>query len=378
MLNTMTSSEQELTLLLAAPFFSKNIQKTFQTDISNNKHLNFQKVYQFAINHEIAGFVYRNSKNLDLFHIELRERLQGVYRKTAMLNMVALKETLGILKVLYENGIAVIPLKGTFASDCLFNDLGVYPSGDIDVLVSPEDLSKTKEILSSKCGYSLVDTISESDLLKNHYHLILVKQMTLEIHWNLVRRYFKVPAGFWWETARPMEWNGINAMDLSVENNILYNVFRLFDHCFYPLRFFVLLSAMIEKNKNSIDWHLLLCTAESHSMKKLLVFTLIVTQDLLGTDIPAFISSNPSKAYSLFKYSVFSGVFSGIKRKHLRMMVYTLLLINPVIWSKVFLGRIFPSTGELRLRYDLPPESKKVYLYYLLNPILLLFKSRKK
>ena len=98
----------------------------------------------------------------------------------------------------------------------------------------------------------------------------------------------------------------------------------------------------------------------------------------MGTDIPASISKNRSKKYGLFKYSVFSGIFSGIKRKHLRMMVYTLIVINPVIWSKVFLGRIFPSTGELRLRYDLPPESRKVYLYYLLNPILLLFKSRKK
>ncbi|WP_394707252.1 nucleotidyltransferase family protein [uncultured Desulfobacter sp.] len=378
MFNKVTSNEQKLTLLLAVPFVSKNIQTAAQTIISNNKHLDFQKVYQFAINHEIAGFVYRNSKSVDLFPIELRERLKGFYRKTAMLNMVGIKETLVILKVLYENGISVIPLKGTFASDCLFNDLGVYPSGDIDVLVSPEDLSKTKDILSSKGGYSLVDTISESDLLKNHYHLILLKQMTLEIHWNLVKRYFKVPAAFWWETARPMEWNGIKAMDLSVENNILYNVFRLFDHCFYPLRFFVLLSAIIEKNKNCIDWNLLLHTAESHRMKKLLVFTLIATQDLMGTDIPASISKNRSKKYGLFKYIVFSGIFSGIKRKHLRMMVYTLLLINPVIWSKVFLGRIFPSTGELRLRYNLPPESRKVYLYYLLNPILLLFKSRKK
>ena len=286
--NTVTSSEQKLTLLLAVPFFSDNTQKAIQTIIRNSKHLNFEKVYQFAIDHEIAGFVYRNSKSVDLFPIELRERLQGIYRKTAMLNMVALKETLVVLKVLYENGISVIPLKGTFASDSLLNDLGVYPSGDIDVLVSPEDLSKTKDILSSKYGYSLVDRISESDLLKNHYHLILVKQMTLEIHWNLVKRYFKVPAVFWWETARPMEWNGINAMDLSVENNILYNVFRLFDHCFYPLRFFVLLSAMIEKNKNSIDWHLLLCTAESHSMKKFLVFTLIVTQDLYGNRYSSF------------------------------------------------------------------------------------------
>ena len=49
-----------------------------------------------------------------------------------------------------------------------------------------------------------------------------------------------------------MEWNGIKAMDLSVENNILYNVFRLFDHCFYPLRFFVLLSAIIEKNNKTV------------------------------------------------------------------------------------------------------------------------------
>ena len=111
MFNNVTSNEQELTLLLAVPFFSKNIQTATQTIIRNDKHLDFEKIYQFAIDHEIAGFVYRNSKSVDLFPIELRERLQGIYRKTAMLNMVALKETLGILKTLYEEWNSCHPLK---------------------------------------------------------------------------------------------------------------------------------------------------------------------------------------------------------------------------------------------------------------------------
>lgn len=372
------SKEQRLVLLLSKPFFSRADQKILESLVESRASLNMERVYRLCLDNEIAGFAYKYSKGIDLFPQADQKHLDGFYKNTAICNMLALKETLRILEILSRQDITAIPLKGTWASDTVFEDFGVYPSKDIDILVQPQDLFKAKKVLCNEYGYSNLEGISESDLLQNHYHLILVKEKALEIHWNLVKRYFKIPVGFWWKTAKPFEWNGIKCMELSIENNILYHVFRLFDHCFYPLRFFTLLGGIIDRHRDDIDWDQLIQTADDHGMKRLLAFTLKATSDLLGTYIPKVVMEQTMPVYPLFRRLVFSGIFSGISRKHLRMMLYTLLLIKSENILKILVDRLFPSPGELRLRYGIPPESQKVYLYYLLNPVLLIFQTTKK
>ncbi|WP_321492498.1 nucleotidyltransferase family protein [uncultured Desulfobacter sp.] len=325
---------------------------------------------------EVAGFVYRNVKLLDLDLKEIKDKLEPVYQEAALNNMAALKETIVVLKSLSAHDIPVIPLKGVYASDKIFRDFGVYPSSDIDLLVPLNLLEKIKRILESECDYTPVEEFFQEDLLDNHYHLIFKRRMTVEVHWNLVKRYFSIPEEFWWKSAFPVEWEGEHIMDLTIENNILYQVFRLFDHCFHPLRFFVLLSALIEKHYDHINWVCLLRRADRFGMGKLVVFTLHILRDLLGTSVPDMISASRTRGYTVFRCFVVSGIFSGVRRKHLRMMVYTLMLIETRTVVRIFLGRLFPSTGELRLRYNLSPKSKTIYLYYMLNPFLLIFKSK--
>ena len=370
------SNEQKLVLLLSAPFYFFCRQEEIQKITQDKRQIDLNAVCRLALECEVAGFVYRNVKLLDLDLKKIKDKLGPVYQEAALNNMAALKETLVLLKSLSAHDIPVIPLKGVYASDKIFRDFGVYPSSDIDLLVPLNRLEKVKRILESECGYSPVEEFSQEDLLDSHYHLIFKRRMTVEVHWNLVKRYFAIPEEFWWQSALPVEWEGERIMDLSIENNILYQVFRLFDHCFYPLRFFVLLSALIEKNYDRINWKCLLQMADRFGMEKLVVFTLHILSDLLGTSIPGMKSGPCTRGYSVFRRLVVSGIFSGVRRKHLRMMVYTLMLIETRTVVRIFWGRLFPSIGELRLRYNLSPKSKTIYLYYMLNPFLLIFKSK--
>lgn len=369
------SNEQKLVLLLSSPFCSDCRQEEIQKIIQDKRQIDLNEVCRLALECEVAGFVYRNVKLLDLDLKEIKDKLEPVYQEAALNNMVAFKETLVVLKSLSANDIPVIPLKGVYASDKIFRDFGVYPSSDIDLLVPLNLLGKIKRILESECGYTPVEGFSQEDLLAGHYHLIFRRRMNVEVHWNLVKRYFSIPGDFWWKSALPVEWEGERIMDLTIENNILYQVFRLFDHCFYPLRFFVLLSALIEKHYDHINWESLLRTAGRFGMEKLVVCTLYILSELLGTSVPGLISGSRTRGYPIFRRLVFSGLFSGINRKHLRMMGFTLMLIETKTVASIFLGRLFPSTGELRLRYNLPASSKSVYLYYILNPVLLVLKS---
>ena len=375
-LDSDMTDEKKILLLLSHPFFTENQRTGIESILSKNSMIRLKEIHSLAIANGVAGFVFKNSQDLNIFPDPIHHNLHKAYKQTALNNILILRETLIILKLLSDKEIVSIPLKGATASDLLFQDFGVYPSGDIDILVHPSQLSNAKKILCSQGGFSQIQEISEQNLLSNHYHLIFRKDnMVLEVHWNLVKRYFSVPADFWWQETKGFEWNGINTFELSIEKYILYNIFRLFDHCFYPLRFFTLLGGIIDKNENSINWNELIDSASRYKMKKLVIFTLRLLKDMFNTNIPENLIQIKYFGYNYFKALIFSGIFSGIKKKHLRMMFYTVLLVESKTVFNILFGRIFPSQGELRLRYNIPPKSNKIYIYYIFNPFLLLFKK---
>lgn len=337
-----------------------------------------EQIYLLGKNNEVLGFIYKGSKRLEVFNEGTKKNLHACYRNTSIKNLQHLSQTLSLLKLLSNNNIDAIPLKGASADDLIFGDFGVYPSSDIDILVHPSQLDETKHLLLQDDLFSQIDSIDENDLLSDHYHLMFNHQNTLfEVHWNLTKRYFEIPASFWWEDTRPIQWNGIDTLELSPERYILYNIFRLFDHCFFPLKFFILLHGIIHKYKEIIDWKKLIHVAKMYKMEKLVVCTLQLLSSMYNSAIPGDILKKRFVGYGIFTKSVLSGVQSGIQRKHQRMLLYSLLLVDPKTLINILLKRVVPSKGELRLRYNIRPGSSKIFIYYLINPFLLLLKKNR-
>ncbi len=329
-----------------------------------------------AFRNGVAGFIYRNVKDQKVLPEYVRKDLQSAYQQTTFRNLDQVAETLKILKVLAVNRIKAIPLKGVVASEILFCDLGVYPSSDIDILVHPDDLDAAKQVMQVQAGYLSLPGQSEEELQAGHYHYILhKKQYLLEIHWNLTRRYFDVPAEFWWQGVRTLQWRDLDILELAPEKYLMYAVFRFFDHCFHPLRFLVLIVAIVEHYASEICWDSLLEDCSRFKMRRLVIFTLQLAHEVLAADIPAELAKRKTPGYSALKKLCLSGILHGIERQHLRMMCYTALLDTPSAVAAALLGRLAPNRGELCLRYNLPPDSSQILLYYVMNPFLLFFKK---
>lgn len=347
----------------------------------NHQHdsININEICDLALKNGTAGFVYRNVECSGIFPKPAVKHLRGLYSNYLAHNSRLLKETRYLLEVLSDNGIPAIPLKGAIASEILFDDLGVYPSGDIDLLVPPSELAKVKDILCRQCGYTQPVKTTEEDLLASHYHLMFTKNDLLcEVHWNCVKRYFNIPAAFWWEDSREVvQADGTMVSQLSIEKYLLYLIFRLFDHCFYPLRFLVLITGLVSKHSGEISWDSLINLAAQLHMRRLTVFVLCLLHEIQGVDIPHHLTNKKVIGHNLLKRLVFSGIIIGTNNPHLRMATYSLLLDSPSAILSVLLGRLVPSTAELRLRYNIPVASPLIFFYYILNPFIMFFRSRK-
>lgn len=329
---------------------------------------------RLAVQSGVAPFLYRNLQAASGLRPEFIEGLRNAYLCTFRDNVLHSREMLRIVGLLRDNGIEAIPLKGSLASDLVFGEPGLYPTGDIDILIRPQDLDRARKALAAD-GYSSLDREQEDDLLSAHYHIIFHNsRYVLEVHWNLVMRYCEVAPGFWWEGKGAASYEGVSLPVLSPEKYLLYSVFRLFAHGFRPLRFLLFPAALIRRY--GINWDGLLSQAEGLGLRRLTLFVLCLLSDTLDAGIPAGLLRQKSAGYRLLRYAVLSGLFREESRIHLRMLLYLFLLDSPRAVMKVAARRVFPDAAELRLRYGLPAGSRRLYLYYLLNPFLLMLRKR--
>jgi hypothetical protein len=369
------NAEENLILLLSGVNPSSEVIEEAKNLMINKDYVDYDRMFRLAGSNEVLSLLHHNLKDIDAAHEHVRKRLNNAYLHILRNNVAQADEVVKILALLKKNHVEAIPLKGAVASELIFGDPGLYLSRDIDILIRSKDLAGVSEVLL-KAGYEKNEGISENDLISSHYHFIFQKDRHhLELHWNLAKRYFRIPPEFWWEDVHKIVYEGMEITGLSAERYIMYTVFRLFDHGFRPLKFFVLISEIINKHQDEIDWGKLLTFSRRYKMERLMVFTLRLIHDILGTDIPVTVRKRNIIGYEAFKNVIISGLFHEVTRPHLRMFFYTFLLDDPMEYAKVISRRFFPEIGEIRLRYGLPMGSKKVYAYYLLNPLLVLMKK---
>ncbi len=375
----MLINEEKLVLLLSRTHLSPEVMEHVKGLIQKeHPSPDYNRITELAAKNGVAPLLWNNIKETDIFPENIRARLRNIYLLTVKNNMLNSNETMRIIALLKDKGIRCIPLKGALASEMIFGNIGLYPAGDIDILVRPSDLYQAEKILN-EAGYKKMKGVDEQDLISSHYHFIFQndKNDIVELHWNLVKRYFHVSPDFWWEDTGKTRYEGLEIIVLSVERYLMYTIFRLFDHCFRPLKFLVIIAGIIDRYEKEIEWNRLIVFSKRYKMERLVIFTLKILHELLGVRIPEDMKNRKIHGHSFFKRNVISGNFHEIERPHLRMFTYTFLLDSPLSFSRMIMKRILPDMGEIRLRYGLSERSKKIYAYYLLNPLLILLKKNK-
>ncbi len=365
------SNEEKIIFLLSRLRPSwEDIERTKQIVTSGEPIIDYSKLVRLAAVNGVSALLYINMKDSDITPDDVLANLRNAYLHSVAANLKKSSALMRLLGLLKRNGISAIPIKGVIASELIFENPGLYYGSDIDILVKPTELQNVKQILIDAC-YDY-DEESEQDMLSSHYHLVFHNGHHLvEVHWNLVKRYFNIPPEFWWEEILFQEYQGEEILCLSPEKYLMCTIFRLFSHMFHPLKFFVLVSEISNKYYETIDWARFVSFTQKYGMDKLTTFSLKLSNELLGTKVPDNILKKHIVGYNLFKRSIMNQLFRDVGRPHMGKLLYTFLLDSPFNIFRHFLMRVFPGKSELRLRYRIPEGSKFIFIYYALNPILL-------
>lgn len=104
-------------------------------------------------------------------------------RQGAFLQLISLR----VIAALADAGIRSAPLKGPLLGETIYGDLGRRPSGDIDLLVAPEQLHAAVEVVRA-LGYGApTDHVEHGGLPLLHFALVheRLELPPVELHWRI-------------------------------------------------------------------------------------------------------------------------------------------------------------------------------------------------
>jgi len=330
--------------------------------------------------HGLVPVLYRHLSSLH----DVPEDVIASFRKTYFFNISdtvrASIELRNIVDVFTANGIDAIPVKGLTSAAEIYGEPSLYSSSDIDILIHEKDIFHSARLMK-EMGYTQ-KTDLDKFLLEKYIELNFYKKGAkhVEIHFCLVsKRYFSFPEDFWWEDLRDFQFDGHIYRILSVEKTILFAGMHLFVHAYSTLKFIVSISEMLRLHEKNIRWQKLMEWANEYNIKRPLLLSLYLAGDLLDAPVPPDVLLSFKKCSVkerwIFK-KVKDKVFDGSANLAWIRFLQTALLYNAGGVVFMIMKWIFPPLKEISLRYDIPVTSKKIYLYYILNPFLLIMRKR--
>jgi hypothetical protein len=156
---------------------------------------------------------------------EITKQLRHIYIENTARNTLFYHELSNILEAFNKVNIPVILLKGAYLAEKIYEDIGLRPMLDIDLLLRKKDLAKGKEVLIN-LGYSQVKQIDiEIESARRHHISRLIKGcLPIELHWHIFHpRYpFSVDIDQIWERAVKQKIADKKLLVLSLEDLLLH------------------------------------------------------------------------------------------------------------------------------------------------------------
>jgi|GEM_PF-4681381 len=253
-----------------------------------NRAIDWNFVESESFYHEIASFLYKRLEGLG-FLKEIPEKvaikLKHSYIRTIFRNDLLLQEYNYIYRAMLEEDIECLPLKGVAFLGYLYEDVGLRPMCDIDIIVK-DDMYGGAERFLQKLRYKKVSSEDGSHIVFFNSE----KAIMLELH--IDRNYaFEDPRRIVipgvWDRAVTFEKEGISMKRMSPEDML----FSLAMHSRRMGKLFIIkylcdIDRCIRKNQNKLDWDFIIENARRFKIISPCFILLKTAKDIFSAPLP--------------------------------------------------------------------------------------------
>ncbi|NTV09127.1 MAG: nucleotidyltransferase family protein [Chlorobium limicola] len=324
----------------------------------------WKRIIDASDRHGISSLMHSNLKDSQASIPEkIRKALHLRYLRTAEQNLRRYHLVSGIIKAASLAAIPLIPLKGIYLAQRIYENIALREMSDVDLLVRPKHLNIFGEILIEN-GFFPLHTEKEPFLKTGHHLRYSHDQsgLVVEVHWDLMdpEDTITVDIDALWDRSRPMNEELPSIRELSAEDLLLYLSVHLANHTFcMGLRGIYDLAETLKIFGNRIDWDALLALSRRWKASRALYINLRMLNEILAIALPMGTVERlkPEDFKEAYLLEAKELVFSAYEPN------------NPVfsVWSeqdfrkktRFMLNIMFPSPETLLLKY---PSSKNTPL----------------
>ncbi|NYE03844.1 hypothetical protein F4694_000563 [Bacillus niacini] len=253
------------------------------------KDINWEYFLELAMHHRIYPLLYRKLNGIDynLIPSYVLNTLQEAFKRNTFKMLQLSGEIEHVNKVFEENQIRMLVLKGPVLSKDLYGDLSLRTCGDLDLLVSINDLEKVDNLLLMQ-GYIKEKNINKelNDWKWRKHHIGYIhplKKIIIEIHWRL-NPFPGTGPKFedLWFRKRRSALSSNPLYYLGIEDLFLFLVSHGARHGWFRIRWLVDINQIV---KQKIDWDFLLKLLKKYQYLPVGGQAVVLASALLDTPI---------------------------------------------------------------------------------------------
>lgn len=284
--------EDQLCLLLARGQLVPEVRARILELLATT--LNWPRILESAYNHQVYPLLYSNLLDLGFPSVPeaVQSELKGLYLANALRNQLLAEELARLLGLLGETGIRVIPLKGVALAQSLFGNPAARVCSDIDILVPLAEVVRARRVILAN-GYS--SQFTEEFFARHQLHttaecgLVAEREpltYLVELHWTLMQDSRKDTAAMaeLWTQARPANFCGARALELTPEWQFLYLSFHAAYHKWNTLKWLADVHELCVSIP--VDWKQVRKCAADYELETVAEPTLAACSRLFGTPVP--------------------------------------------------------------------------------------------
>lgn len=252
-----------------------------------------------AYMHGVFPLVHKALKPLTSLDATLKNRLKNTNLEIASRNMMMTAELLKVIKLLDENGIRALAIKGPVLSQIIHGDITQRQFSDVDLLVEKSDMYHSLELLSQN-GYASQYPIA---FLKNNTLLTVGKDfpttnttnnVLIEFHWKLFldRHIKKSNINLFSDSNYICTINNVSVETLEIGALLLYLLLHGSKHYWERIEWVVDIDRLIRLHADVIDWNALAKMAHEMEIEFMLYMGLAVSHELFKTPLNETILSH--------------------------------------------------------------------------------------
>ena len=282
--------EEDLIVLLSRANFMESMKR--KTELLISEEVDWNRFLMLADLYMVKPLLY---KHLQSFKERVPEYVLQDFREEAGRAFVqSFKDTENIrflADTFNSTPVEALFIKGVPFMLDVYEQKGIRPFCDVDVLIKDRDFSDTDKMLKGK-GFVPCEEEEKFDQYRSQKLYSWKGEIYLDVHKSLIGRklhgqMLNVKDEMVWENKRRLLLAESELYTLDLVHTLLYQCLHLaMQHSFSGLRWYVDIHEFLNKYWGKIDWEKFVELAGSYKIRRPVYYVLLFTDRMLGARVP--------------------------------------------------------------------------------------------